>query len=649
MFEFIGDVILFIVGMLVGKLIRYVYMNYHRHLSFSMNYVNLESAAAFDFFMSGLWNEDYDEKSFCRRRDWLASVIDNLTKKTNFSNYVIDYIELPCDLDPKVTLKLYLVTPKSLVNIKSPLLIYLHGGGFVWGDWASKNKACLKLSEGGFRVLYVEYFICPDYKAPYQGNNMKQALKWVLSNGEHYNIDINKLILMGQSAGASLINPSIIMHRDEHLPGKILGIYMYGSVSGGVNLPSYQRFRYGYGINYRQVIVMYGVLFNTPEELITDYHDHYSAITDYTDFPPFYIFSCQCDCLQDSAETFATFLKSAGVPVYVRKLENTVHGFFNHGKDGKQAVQDVINIVNNYIAFEVLTRKYIETENDDDILKGQKLLEKFYPDIVVDPQFDVQTLTITNKKEDYSFRFMLVRKKELLKKEIPLLIYCHAGGFIFGNWKINANTVFHLAESNVCVLYVEYLLGPKYPYPIQNYNIYEALVYVLDRSSEYTIDINRLLIMGQSQGMNSIPYILHKHHQEQRIGTFLLAISMYGSLPLGSHLDSFSRYKSGFGINYSQFIRCKHILYHNKDYYYEDYKKYFSPDLDYSYFPPFHMYICEYDILKSSSIQYEKILKKHHVPVKVFYWKKTVHGFFESGKEGLEALSMVQNELKTYT
>lgn len=71
---------------------------------------------------------------------------------------------------------LKLATKKEFKDKKTPVLIYNHGGGFVWGDWNSKKRNCLCLCERGVRVLYLEYFLCPEYRSPYQYDNMNQCL-----------------------------------------------------------------------------------------------------------------------------------------------------------------------------------------------------------------------------------------------------------------------------------------------------------------------------------------------------------------------------------------------------------------------------------------------------------------------------------------
>ena len=85
-----------------------------------------------------------------------------------------------------------------------PTLVYIHGGGWYRG---SKEKSFLQLIpyfEMGWTVVNIEYRRAPVSPAPAAVEDCRCALRWVIQHAEEYNVDTNKLVLSGHSAGGHL-------------------------------------------------------------------------------------------------------------------------------------------------------------------------------------------------------------------------------------------------------------------------------------------------------------------------------------------------------------------------------------------------------------------------------------------------------------
>lgn len=85
-----------------------------------------------------------------------------------------------------------------------PTLIYIHGGG--WGA-GSRNSILYLLTpwlEMGFTIVNVEYRLTRVAKAPAAVEDCLCALRWVGSHAQQYNIDLNRLVVSGESSGGHL-------------------------------------------------------------------------------------------------------------------------------------------------------------------------------------------------------------------------------------------------------------------------------------------------------------------------------------------------------------------------------------------------------------------------------------------------------------
>jgi acetyl esterase/lipase len=85
-----------------------------------------------------------------------------------------------------------------------PTLIYYHGGGWIFGDRTGATLYFLPYLEMGWNVINVEYRMASTSLAPAAVEDCRCALRWTIQNAKNYNIDINKIVLTGHSAGGHL-------------------------------------------------------------------------------------------------------------------------------------------------------------------------------------------------------------------------------------------------------------------------------------------------------------------------------------------------------------------------------------------------------------------------------------------------------------
>lgn len=85
-----------------------------------------------------------------------------------------------------------------------PTLIYYHGGGWIFGDRTGATLLFLPYLEMGWNVINVEYRMAYVSPAPAAVEDCRCALRWVVRNAKQYNIDTDRIILTGHSAGGHL-------------------------------------------------------------------------------------------------------------------------------------------------------------------------------------------------------------------------------------------------------------------------------------------------------------------------------------------------------------------------------------------------------------------------------------------------------------
>jgi acetyl esterase/lipase len=83
-------------------------------------------------------------------------------------------------------------------------LIYYHGGGWIFGDRTGATLQLLPYLEMGWNVINVEYRMASTSLAPAAVEDCRCALRWVVRNAKQYNVDSDRIVLTGHSAGGHL-------------------------------------------------------------------------------------------------------------------------------------------------------------------------------------------------------------------------------------------------------------------------------------------------------------------------------------------------------------------------------------------------------------------------------------------------------------
>ena len=85
-----------------------------------------------------------------------------------------------------------------------PTVIYIHGGGWVFGDRAGAVPELLPYLQKGWNVVNVEYRMASQSLAPAAVEDSRCALRCVYRNAGQYHFDTDRLIVTGHSAGGHL-------------------------------------------------------------------------------------------------------------------------------------------------------------------------------------------------------------------------------------------------------------------------------------------------------------------------------------------------------------------------------------------------------------------------------------------------------------
>lgn len=85
-----------------------------------------------------------------------------------------------------------------------PILIYIHGGGWLSGNKKNYRRICRAFAAAGYLVFNLNYRLAPKHPFPTPLKDIITAAQWIQEHAEEYGGDTSRIFLSGDSAGAHL-------------------------------------------------------------------------------------------------------------------------------------------------------------------------------------------------------------------------------------------------------------------------------------------------------------------------------------------------------------------------------------------------------------------------------------------------------------
>ena len=230
-----------------------------------------------------------------------------------------------------------------------PVVIYLHGGGFTAGDmrlFANQMKLIAEHSHA--LVVFPEYRLAPECPYPGAIADAEGTIQWVIEHQKELNIDANKIMVAGDSAGAALTNSCVLRDQKHHIK-KVFEIYPAVDSSDYRKQPFYNWTYDAYPILEEQRIAAYSRIDrikNSIDNIGTKGKDSlylqgriseddpivspiYASNEQLKQFPPIVLVSSEYDFLRISSDYFAKRLYELGVNIKCVRYCGCDHGFFD--------------------------------------------------------------------------------------------------------------------------------------------------------------------------------------------------------------------------------------------------------------------------------------------------------------------------------
>jgi acetyl esterase len=273
----------------------------------------------------------------------------------------IEQRTIPCG--PKGSILLTLVRPENVFS-ELPVIMYLHGGGWVLGSFNTYDRFLRELVNGtGSALVFVEYSLSPEERYPVALEECYAATKWVSENGATLKLDVSRLAVAGDSAGGNLAAAVCLLAKERGGPRIAGQTLIYPATGATFDTPSFHEFGHDH---YLTAEGSRWFWHQYAPDGSADHDPHacpLAATTEQlTGLPPALIITGECDVLRDEGEDYARRLMQAGVSVACTRYLGVIHGFIGiNAVAESEPAKAAISQVTSWIRQQVSARSIVTT------------------------------------------------------------------------------------------------------------------------------------------------------------------------------------------------------------------------------------------------------------------------------------------------
>ena len=211
-----------------------------------------------------------------------------------------------------------------------PVLVYIHGGGWVIASIQAYDSSCRALcNAANAMVISVGYRYAPEHKFPASHEDSYAVTQWVMKNVSGWGGDPKKVAIGGESAGGNMSTAVCLMARDRGGMMPIHQLLVYPVTQIGKVTPSYRE-----NMNAKPLNVPMMKWFGKYElKNMAQGKNKYMSVlhANLKGLPPATIISAEIDPLRSEGSDYAIALQKAGVPVKRMLYMGVTHEFFGMG------------------------------------------------------------------------------------------------------------------------------------------------------------------------------------------------------------------------------------------------------------------------------------------------------------------------------
>ena len=209
-----------------------------------------------------------------------------------------------------------------------PLLVFFHGGGFLYGDLDTHDAVCRVLCRhGGAHILAVDYRLAPEHRFPAAVEDARAALRWAQANAQGLGADPARVGVGGDSAGGNLAAVTALLAARDGGPPPAIQLLIYPATDSTTRRRSRELFGEGFLLTRAQMDWFEDNYLGEEHAHTRDPRASPLLADDLSGLAPALVVTAAFDPLRDEGEDYAHALLAAGTPATLRRFPGMTHAF----------------------------------------------------------------------------------------------------------------------------------------------------------------------------------------------------------------------------------------------------------------------------------------------------------------------------------
>jgi acetyl esterase len=210
-----------------------------------------------------------------------------------------------------------------------PVIIYIHGAGWVFGNAHTHDRLVRELAVGAnAAVVFPEYDLSPEARYPVAIEQNYTVARWVVEQGASKDLDPARIAVVGDSVGGNMTAALTLMAKERGDVPLLQQVLFYPVTDANFDTGSYDQFATGYFLR-RDGMQWFWDQYTTDEAERAQITASplRASVEQLSGLPPALVITGEADVLRDEGEAYANKLREAGVPVTAVRYQGIIHDF----------------------------------------------------------------------------------------------------------------------------------------------------------------------------------------------------------------------------------------------------------------------------------------------------------------------------------
>jgi acetyl esterase len=210
-----------------------------------------------------------------------------------------------------------------------PVIVYMHGGGWILGNAATHDRLVRELAVGArAALLFVEYPNSPEARYPVAIEQGYATAQWVVREGAAKGLDAGRMAVAGESVGGNMAAALTLMAKARGDVTFVQTSMYYPVTDAAMDTASYDEFAEGFYLTRKAMEWFWDAYTTDPDERAEITASPNRATPEQLEgLPPTLLLVDEVDPLRDEGEAYAAKLRAAGVAVTTVRYDGVVHDF----------------------------------------------------------------------------------------------------------------------------------------------------------------------------------------------------------------------------------------------------------------------------------------------------------------------------------